>query len=109
FASQNNAMNKQLTTASTYKIGGEYRLNQLSLRAGYRLEESPYKNGNTLGDLTGYSLGLGYNFGNFKIDMAFDQAEQSSEYRLYRNSCISSSASIDSRLTNVTLTVAFNL
>src|SRR5690554_651024 len=109
FAGQNNAINNQLTTASTYKIGGEYRLKQLSLRAGYRLEESPYKNGNTLGDLTGYSLGLGYNFGGFKIDMAFDQAKQSSEYRLYSNSGFPSSANIDSRLTNVTLTVAFNL
>lgn len=109
FASQNNQMNNQLTTASTYKIGGELRLNQISLRAGYRLEESPYKNGNTIGDLTGYSLGLGYNFGNFKMDMAFDQAKQSTENRLYSNSGFPSSASIDSRLTNVTLTLAFNL
>ncbi|MFL0352120.1 OmpP1/FadL family transporter [Xanthomarina sp. GH4-25] len=109
FAKQNNAINNQLTTASTYRVGGEVRLKQLSLRGGYRFEESPYKNGNTLGDLTGYSVGLGYSFGNFKLDMAFDQAKQSSEYRLYNNSGFLNTASIDSRLTNVTLTVGFNL
>jgi hypothetical protein len=109
FATQNNAINNQLTTASTYKIGGEIRLKQLSLRGGYRLEESPYKNGNTLGDLKGYSLGLGYSFGSFKLDMAFDQAKQTAEYRLYNNSGFPSSASLDSRFTNVTVTAAFNL
>lgn len=109
FAGQNNALNNQLTTASTYKIGGEIRLKQLSLRGGYRLEESPYKNGSTLSDLKGYSLGLGYSFGNFKIDMAFDQSKQSSEYRLFNNSGFPSMASIDSKLTNVVFTVGFNL
>lgn len=109
FTSQNRAMSNQLTTASTIKVGGELRLNQVSLRAGYRFEESPYKNKNTLSDLNGYSLGLGYNFGGFRMDVAFDQAKQSSEYRLYNNSGFPSSASIDSRLSNVTLSVAFNL
>ncbi|GGG55780.1 OmpP1/FadL family transporter [Bizionia arctica] len=109
FSGQNNAINNQLTTASTYKVGAEIRLNQVSLRGGYRFEESPYKDANTLGDLNGYSLGLGYNFGKFRMDMAFDQAKQSSEYRLFNNSGFPSSASIDSRYTNVTFTVAFNL
>jgi hypothetical protein len=27
-------------------------------------EQSPYKNKTTIGDLTGYSAGLGYNFGS---------------------------------------------
>jgi hypothetical protein len=109
FSQQNNAINNQLTTASTYKVGGEIRLKQLSIRGGYRFEESPYKNESTLGDLNGYSLGLGYSFGSFKLDMAFDQAKQSSEYRLFNNSGFPSSASIDSRFTNVTFTVGFNL
>jgi len=109
FAGQNNVINNKLTTAATYKVGAEVRLQQFSLRGGYRIEESPYKDGKTLGDLTGYSLGLGYNFGGFKIDMAFDQAKQDSENRLYSNSGFLNSANIDSKLTNVTLTVAFNL
>ncbi|MCX7551979.1 OmpP1/FadL family transporter [Xanthomarina sp. F2636L] len=109
FSTQNRAINNQLTTASTYKVGGELRLKQVSLRGGYRFEESPYKNGTTIGDLNGYSLGLGYNFGNFKLDMAFDQAKQSSEYKLYSNSGFNNSTSLDSKFTNVTFTVAFNL
>ncbi|TYA58190.1 OmpP1/FadL family transporter [Formosa maritima] len=109
FSNQNNAINNLLTTASTYKVGAEIRLKQLSFRGGYRFEESPYKDETTLSDLKGYSLGLGYSFGNFKLDMAFDQAKQSAEYKLYNNSGFPSVASIDSRLTNVTFTVGFNL
>jgi hypothetical protein len=36
----------------------EYKIEKLSLRAGYRIEQSPYKNKTTVGDLTGYSGGL---------------------------------------------------
>src|SRR5690606_21892056 len=55
FSTQNDIINSNLKNASTYRIGGEYRIKQLSLRAGYRLEESPYENDSFYGDLNGYS------------------------------------------------------
>ncbi len=108
FAFQNNLMNNILTDASTYRIGGEYRYKQLSFRGGYRLEESPYKDDNFYGDLTGYSLGLGYNFGNIKLDVAFDQSNRDYNHQLY-NVGLTDAAVIDSKLTNVTLSLVFNL
>lgn len=108
FASQNNLMSDILTVSNTYRFGGEYRYKQVSFRGGYRLEESPYKDTNFFGDLTGYSLGLGYNFGTIKLDVAFDQANREYNHQLY-NVGLTDAATIDSKLTNVTLSLAFNL
>lgn len=108
FASQNEVINNNLTVASTYRIGGEYRYKALSFRGGYRMEESPYKNSDFYGDLNGYSLGLGYNFGTIKLDLAFDQSKRDINYQLYNVGLIDA-ASIDSKNTNVTLTLGFSL
>jgi hypothetical protein len=108
FSSQNNTINNQLTSASTYRFGAEYKVKQFSLRGGYRYEESPYKNGTTVGDLTGYSFGIGVNFGNTKIDLTYDQANRTSENQLYRLG-LTDAALIDTRNSNVTFSVGFNL
>jgi long-subunit fatty acid transport protein len=108
FASQNNFMSDNLKIASTYRLGGEYRYKQLSFRGGYRMEESPYKNDSFYGDLKGFSLGLGYNFGNTKLDLAFDQSDRNVNNQLYSVG-LTDAASIDTKNTNVTLSLAFTL
>ena len=107
FASQNTLMSNTLKNASTYKIGGEYRYKQISFRGGYRFEESPYKDDSFYGDLTGFSLGLGYNFGQMKFDIAFDQSDRSVNNLLYSE--LSNTALIDSKITNVSATLVFQL
>ena len=97
-----------LTSASTYRLGGEYKVKQISFRGGYRFEESPYKDGVTVGDLTGFSLGLGYNFGNTKLDITFDQSERSYETPLYNIGLIDT-VNIDSINSNITLSLSFNI
>ncbi len=108
FADQNSIINDNLKVASTYRIGGEYRYKAFSFRGGYRLEETPYKNENFYGDLKGFSLGLGYNFGNIKLDLAFDQSDRSINHQLY-NVGLTDAAVIDSKNSNVTLTLGLNL
>lgn len=109
FKSENNKMNNLLTTAATYRVGGEIKLNNLSVRGGYRFEESPYKNDAFVGDVSGYSVGLGYNFGNStKIDLTYDQAKQTNETQLYSVG-LTDRAHIDSRNSNVTFTLSFSL
>lgn len=109
FREQNDIINNNLTSASTFRIGGEAKINQLSIRGGYRFEESPYKDGTTVGDLTGYSVGLGYNFGNvIKLDVTFDQANQSNITQLY-NVGLTDAANIDARNSNLTFTLSFNM
>ena len=108
FADQNDAISNILTDASTYRLGGEYKVKQFSFRGGYRFEESPYKNGLTVGDLNGYSLGIGYNFGNTKLDVTFDQFNRTNETPLY-NVGLTDAAIIDKTNSNVTLSLSFNI
>lgn len=110
FADQNEVMRNIFTNASTYRVGAEYKIKQISLRGGYRFEESPYIDKSTIGDLTGYSLGLGFNFGNVKLDVTYDHAERSSQNSLYNlNFGTPPSANVDTQNQNITFTLAFNI
>ena len=108
FAAQNNEIGNDLKAASTYRVGGEYRYKAVSFRGGYRLEESPYKDESFYGDLNGYSLGLGYNFGAIKLDLAFDQFNRTVNNPLY-NVGLTDGAIVDSRNSTVTLSLGFSL
>ncbi|MFB9057268.1 OmpP1/FadL family transporter [Mariniflexile ostreae] len=108
FQLQNTNMNDKLQAASTYRVGGEYKIQQFSFRGGYRFEESPYKDGVTIGDLNGYSVGLGYNFGNTRLDVTYDQYKRDYNTPLYSVG-LTDSASIDNKNSNVTLSLSFNI
>ena len=108
FASQNDIMSNTLKGASTYRVGGEYKIKQVSLRGGYRFEESPYKNDTFYGNLNGYSAGLGYNFGNVKLDLAYDYAQRDYNQQLYAVG-LTDAAQIDSKNSNFSLTLGFSL
>lgn len=83
FAEQNSIMNQELKAVSSLRIGGEFRAGSWSFRGGYRFEESPYNNGTTLGDLTGYSLGTGIDFGGSRLDFAWATNERDRSRSLY--------------------------
>ncbi len=76
FASENAFISEALGGVSTFRVGGEYRIKRLSLRAGYRYEQSPYEDGNIIGDINGISGGLGFNFGGSRLDFAINRTEQ---------------------------------
>lgn len=83
FNTLNANIDNTLKGVSTYRAGAEYRINQLSLRGGFHYEESPYQDTITVGDLTGFSLGAGYNFGNYNFDIAYSRSEQERNQQLY--------------------------
>nr|WP_299384656.1 aromatic hydrocarbon degradation protein [Allomuricauda sp.] len=102
FASENDFIAGQLGVVNTYRIGGELRFDEVSLRAGYRYEDSPYENGDIVGDLTAYSGGIGYNFGGSRLDLAFSRSEQDVIESLF-DSGINSTAMVNRINTNITL------
>ncbi len=108
FNVQNNLMEQNLKAASTYRLGGEYRIEAFSLRGGYRFEESPYQNETTLGDLQGYSLGVGYNFGSARLDFAYDAFEQERNPQLYQVG-LTDTAMINRNNSNYTLTLSIGI
>lgn|SRR5690554_3967217 len=107
FRDLNWAIENSLKGASTFKAGGEYRIDQLSLRGGFHYEESPYKNNKTVGDLTGFSFGTGYNFGDWNIDFAYSRSEQDRETQLYSVG-FTDKAMVNTVYSNFILSMAFN-
>ncbi|MGV7106909.1 OmpP1/FadL family transporter [Flavobacterium sp. U410] len=103
----NIANSNLLTNTLEVRLGGEYKIKQWSLRAGYRFEESPYKVDYAMGDLTGYSGGIGYSFGESRLDLAY-----ANSHRNYNQYLISSGMNDTARIrttqNNVTLTYSIN-
>lgn len=108
FPVTNSTMSNALTSASEVRLGTEYKIKKLSLRAGYRWEQSPYKDGKTIGDLTGYSGGLGYNFGSTKLDLAYAYAKRDYNQQFFSQG-LTDAARINSVNNNVSLTLLFEL
>ncbi|UAB84562.1 outer membrane protein transport protein [Zunongwangia sp. SCSIO 43204] len=108
FMVQNNIISETLKAASSVKIGGEYRINNWSLRGGYRYDESPYQDGVTMSDLDGYSAGIGYSFGAFKIDAAYTNTQYSESIALYQVG-LTNRATIDREFSSLVFSLSFGL
>jgi len=108
FAAENNRIKSELKGASIYRIGGEYRIDLLSIRGGYVFEESPYKNTTTLGDLTGFSFGFGYFLGSYNIDLSYSRTQQDRKQQLY-DVGLTDVASINTSRNNYVLTIAYEI
>ena len=108
FSSTNATMSSLLTTSNEVRIGGEYKVQKISIRGGYRWEQSPYKDGKTIGDLTGYSGGLGYNFGATKLDLAYAYAKREYNQQFFSQG-LTDAARIKSVNNTVSLTLLFEL
>ena len=104
----NDNLSNTLSTAGELRIGAEYRIKQWSLRGGFRNEQSPYKNGSTTGDLTGFSSGLGYNFGNTKLDLAYSYAQRNSQNSFFSQG-FTDAANIRTKNNNIVMTLLFEL
>ncbi|GEQ87258.1 transporter [Patiriisocius marinistellae] len=104
FNNQNTQINNNLQGASTIKIGGEYRVKNFSLRGGFRYEESPYANEDIMSSLSGFSLGLGYNWGRYNIDASYARAEQD---KLESVSGLTTPIKVNTIYSNAALTFGF--
>lgn len=97
-----------LTTTNAFRVGGEYKIRQLSLRGGYGYEDSPYKNKKTIGATNSYSGGLGFAFETVKVDLSYTLSRRNSQKTLL-NAGLSDFSTINSKTDNVALTLVFNL
>ncbi|MDO4229327.1 MAG: outer membrane protein transport protein [Capnocytophaga sp.] len=106
---ENDIIQNELRGTSSLRLGGEYRIKALSLRAGWRYEQSPYKTTNKyVGDLIGYSLGAGYSFGSIRLDISYDTAKQDNLFQAYE-SVLTTPAKISSTRSNLLFTLSAKL
>lgn len=90
FTAENQAFQNDFRNTHNLNIGTEWRLDKFSVRGGYYYEQTPFLNNNfntasalRLDDVTGYSFGAGYNFGNFKVDFAYSNSNRTGAYNFY--------------------------
>ncbi|TGN30240.1 OmpP1/FadL family transporter [Empedobacter tilapiae] len=100
FNGDNNFINDFVKNSNEVRVGTEYRIDRFKVRAGYNYITSPYKDFNTskvlntefrdennvpqninlknafAGDINRVSFGLGYDFGGFYIDAAYQYQTQ---------------------------------
>ncbi|RYF23205.1 MAG: hypothetical protein EOO42_07570 [Flavobacteriales bacterium] len=104
----NNAdIRNNFKSAVNYRVGGEYKLNNVSLRAGYGLNGSPYKTDDSgFFDTQMYSGGLGYRVNNYSIDLAYQRVETNNTFNPYTlSSGTGPVADVKNTLNNVFLTL----
>ena len=90
FADENTFIANQLGAVNSYRFGGEYRIERVSLRGGYQIEESPYMDSELIGDLEGYSAGIGYDFGGSRLDLAYNRTEQDTNALFFEAGAVNS-------------------
>jgi len=76
FDNVNDDIKNNMQAVRRLNIGGEYKLDKLSLRAGTFMASSPYKTGDTFSE-KGYSAGLGVIFGDYTLDLAYMHSQYS--------------------------------
>ncbi len=111
FSEQNDIISNALVNAQTYRLGGEFRFSQLSFRGGYSIVESPYKNKSIMENTSTVSLGIGYSFGNTRIDLSYSTLQQNRTNQLYQvgTGDLAPLSRTQSDFSNIFLTVGFSL
>lgn len=72
FSDVNAYIRKQYTSAGNLRVGGEIRLDPISLRIGYALYGSPFATGiNKAADRASYTGGIGFRKNAFYMDFAY--------------------------------------
>lgn len=109
FIDENNDFNRYLQGTSEVRVGTEWRVEKLSLRGGYYFQQSPYKDSISSDSLSGFSAGLGYNFGIVKLDFAWEKSNQTSVYDFYPQYDEVDAANLEFDTSKYTFTVVFSI
>lgn len=109
FSNENLFFDNALRRTNSFNLGTEWRFNRLSLRGGYRYQESPDANAFDSDNLQSYSAGLGYNFGTVKFDIAYSNNTRTGLYNFYPQFPQVDAAELDIDNTLITLGVSISL
>lgn len=104
----NDQLSQTLDWAGELRVGTEWRVKQISLRAGYRFQQSPYKNGTTVGDLSNINGGLGYSFGGSRLDLTYSWAQRKSDVSTFTPG-FTDAARVKTTYNNVVLSYTIDL
>jgi hypothetical protein len=107
FISENNNIKTEYKATHNVKAGIEYRIEQISLRAGFAYFDSPYKSDHINKDSYHlmYSGGIGFRTQQFYFDIAYAHLTGSKMYYLYEGTISSPAAEIKNSNNRIIATV----
>ncbi|MEP5613817.1 MAG: outer membrane protein transport protein [Cyclobacteriaceae bacterium] len=105
-SADNDAIENIYTSVMNIRVGGEYRIDNIRLRAGYALFPSPYKDSD-LQDRTNLTFGFGYRTSDYFLDFAVVNSETKSLYTPY--DIASDQPIVASDIKNTSVSVTFGL
>ena len=108
FLEENEEIKNIFSKTRGIKAGGELRFNQISLRGGVLLEETPYSVVSDVEYKKGISMGVGFKFRNAKLDFAYQHSKYESSYDIYDVSEPVESASLLNSSSRVSTTLSFS-
>ncbi|HJH59902.1 MAG TPA: hypothetical protein IAD13_01115 [Bacteroidetes bacterium] len=79
----NNAIDNNMALTGNFRLGTEWRFQNWCVRGGYSYNGSPYGLSSNILSYNSYSLGFGYTYRLFTIDVAYVIAGKYNEYYLY--------------------------
>jgi len=81
FTLENEDFSTLLKGTSSFRVGAEWRMDNVSLRGGYHFDESPFEDAINTENIEGYSVGIGFKFkGNVKLDLAYQNSTNTEVY-----------------------------
>ncbi|WP_010177292.1 OmpP1/FadL family transporter [Aquimarina agarilytica] len=104
----NNRIKNTFQAVNSLKIGGEYRYEKWRFRGGLSYVTSPYKNDRIAGDTQGFSLGTGYDWGKWKLDIGYNHFEIDSNEVPFENDLYNNAAAINRKGDAVSVTLGVN-
>ena len=109
FTEENIAFNNDLESVGELRIGTEWRFDNLSIRGGYHVEKSPYKNALDSDDIDGFSFGAGYKFRGGKLDFSYQKYSNTSSYNFYPQYNQVNPTNLDIDTSKFTATLVLNI
>ncbi|HEY0669909.1 MAG TPA: outer membrane protein transport protein [Sphingobacteriaceae bacterium] len=100
--SNNKDVINRYKSAVNYRLGAEYKLDRLMLRAGYAMQGNPYKNAEY--SMSTYSGGIGYRMDKMYFDLGYQNISYDMELNPYPNGS-GPVAAIENTRSNVFLTI----
>ena len=107
FSTENQAFQDDFKNTHNFNVGSEWRFDKFSLRGGYKFEQSPDISAIDSDNLEGYSIGGGYNFGNFKLDFSYSDSNKTAAYNFYSGFNVNAAnLTLDNRVFTATVSIS---
>jgi hypothetical protein len=109
FNQENQDFKSTLEGTGELRLGTEWRFDNISVRGGFHVEKSPYKNAIDSDNIEGFSLGAGIKFKGGKLDFAYQSTSNTAPYSIYPDNNSVDAVELDFDTSKITATLVLNI